>query len=105
MEEYAEKERIMSQPKRMLISIFHLRNGTISTPLILYYLQLGLEGTKVLQFNQYTPEKCFNSFVQSAFDARRQGDEIPNSSVVAESVKFLANNSYGYQIMIVVETL
>ena len=32
-------------------------------------------------------------------DARRQGDENPNSSVVAETLKLLANSSYGYQIM------
>ena len=32
-------------------------------------------------------------------DARRQGDQIPNSSVVAETMKLLANSSYGYQIM------
>ena len=38
-------------------------------------------------------------FVQSAVDARRQGDENPNSSVVAETLKLLANSSYGYQIM------
>ena len=32
-------------------------------------------------------------------DAHRQGDENPNSSVVAETMKLLANSSYGYQIM------
>ena len=32
-------------------------------------------------------------------DAQRQEDENPNSSVVAETMKLLANNSYGYQIM------
>ena len=32
-------------------------------------------------------------------DARRQGDENPNSSVVAETMKLLANSSYVYQIM------
>ena len=37
--------------------------------------------------------------MQSAVDARRQGDEIPNSSVVAETMELLANNSYGYQFM------
>ena len=99
MKEYAEKEGIMSQPRRMLISSFHLKNGTIITPLQLYYLNLGLECTKILQFVQYTPKKCFSSFVQSAVNARRQGDENPNSSVVAETMKLLANSSYGYQIM------
>ena len=32
-------------------------------------------------------------------DARKQGDGNPNSSVVAETMKLLANSSYGYQIM------
>ena len=99
MKEYAEEEGIMSQPRRMLISSLHLKNGTIITPLLLYYLHLGLECTKIYQFVQYTPKKCFNSFVQSAINARRQGDENPNSSVVAETMKLLANSSYGYQIM------
>ena len=50
-------------------------------------------------FQQYTPNKCFNSFVQSAVNTRRQGNENPNSSVVAETRKLLANSFYGYQIM------
>ena len=32
-------------------------------------------------------------------NARREGDENPNSTVVAETMKLLANSSYGYQIM------
>ena len=48
---------------------------------------------------EYTPVKYFDDFVLSADDARRQGDENPNSSVVAETMKLLANSSYGYQIM------
>ena len=44
-------------------------------------------------------KNCFNSFVQSAVDARRQVDENPKSGDVAETMKILANNSYGYQIM------
>ena len=83
----------------MLISSFTLENGTLVTRLLLFYLQLGLVCTKIHRFDEYTPKKCFNSFVQSAVDARRQGDENPNSSVVAETMKLLANSSYGYQIM------
>ena len=48
MKEYAEKEGIMSQPIRMLISSFHQKNGTIITPLLLYYLNLGLECKKFM---------------------------------------------------------
>ena len=99
MKTYAEEERIMSQPRKMLISIFTLQHGTLITPLLLFYLQLGLVVTKIHRFVEYTPRKCFNSFVQAAVDARRKGDESPKSSVVAETMKLLANSSYGYQIM------
>ena len=60
---------------------------------------MGLVCTKIHCFVEYTPKKCFNRFVQSAVDARRQSDENSNSSVVAETMKLLANSSYGYQIM------
>ena len=99
MKNYAENERLLSQPRKMLISSFTLQNGTLITPLLLFYLQLGLFCIKIHRFVEYTPKKCFKSFVQSAVDARRQGDENANSSVVAETMKLLANSSYGYQIM------
>ena len=97
MKNYAVEERLLSQPRKMLISSFTLQNGTFITPLLFLFLQLGLDCTKLHRFVEYTPKKCFNSFVQSAVDARRKGDS--NSSVVAETMKLLANSSYGYQIM------
>ena len=99
MKKYAEENKLMTQPRRMLISSFHLINGTIITPLLNFYLDLGLECDRIYRFVQYTPMKCFNSFLQSAVDARRKGDENPHSSVVAETMKLLANSSYGYQSM------
>ena len=99
MKNYAEEERSLSQTRKMLTSSFTLQKGTLNTPLFLFNLQLGLVVTKVHRFVEYTPKKCFNSFVQAAVEARRKGDENPNWSVVAEKMKFLANSSYGYQIM------
>ena len=99
MQDYAEKEGLLSQPRKMLISSYFLENGTLITPPLLFYLDLGLVCKKINRFVENTPVKCFNKFVQSAVDARREGDENPNSSVVAETMKLLANRSYGYQIM------
>ena len=82
----------------MLISSFTLQNGTLITPLLLFYLQLGLVCSNIHHFVEYTPKKCSNRIVQAAVDARK-GDENPNSSVVAVKMKLLANTSYGYQIM------
>ena len=76
MKEYAKKEGFMPQPKSMLISSFIVLNGTIITPLLLFYLKLRLVCKKIHRFVQYTPRNCFNNFVQSAVDARRQGTKI-----------------------------
>ena len=92
MKNYAEEETLLSQPRKMLISSFTLQNGTLITPLLLFYLQLSLVCTKIHRFVEYTPKKCFNS-VQSAVDARRQGDENTNSSVIAGTIKLLPNSS------------
>ena len=83
----------------MLISSFKLENGTIITPLLNFYLSLGLQCTKIYQFVEYTPRKCFINFVQFVVDARRERDENPHSGVVAAPMKLLGNSSYGYQIM------
>ena len=99
MNNYAEEERLLSQSRKLFISSFSLQTGTLITPLLLFYLYLDLACAKTHHFVEYTSKKSFNSFVQSTVNARRQGDENPNSIVVAETMKLLANSSYGYQIM------
>ena len=99
MKNYAIENEMLKQPQRMLISNFKLENGTVITPLFNFYLELGLQCTKIYRFVQYSPRKCFNNFVQSVVDARREGGENPLSGVVAETMKLLGNSTYGYQIM------
>ena len=99
MKTYAEEEGLISQPRKMLTSSFMSQNTTLIAPLLLLHLHLPLVITKTHHLLEYTLKNCFNSFVQSEVDARRQGDENPNSSVVAERMKLLANSSYGHQII------
>ena len=56
MKNYAEEERLLSQPRKTLISSFTLQNGTLISPLLLFYLQLGLVCTKIHCFVEYTPK-------------------------------------------------
>ena len=99
MKDYAEKEELLCQPRKMLISSFFLENRTLITPLLVFYFDLGPVCKKFYHFAEYFPVKRFNKVVQSAVNARREGDENPNSSVVAETMNLLANSFYGYQIM------
>ena len=64
MKVYAIENEILKHPQRRLISSFKLENGTVITPLFIFYLELGLQCTKVYRFVQRTPRKCSNNFVQ-----------------------------------------
>ena len=90
---------MLKQPQRMLISSFKLEKGTVITPLFKFYLELGLQCTKIYRFVQCSPRKCFNNCVQSVVDARREGDGNSLSGFEAETMKLLGNSSNGYQIM------
>ena len=68
-------------------------------PSLPYYYFTCIWVLNVEKFVQYAPKKSFSSFVQSAVNGRRQIAENPNSSVVAETMNFLANSSCRYQIM------
>ena len=81
----------------MRIPSFTLTIGTIITLLLFFHFKHGPVCENFHRFVQYTPRKCFDSLAQSAVDARRQRDENPNSIVVAETMKLLANSSYGFQ--------
>ena len=84
---------------RMLISSFKLEHGPIFTPLRKFYLEKGLIVKKIHWFLQYKPQKTFEGFVSPVVGARRRGDENKDSSVVAETMKLIANSSYGHQII------
>ena len=99
MKDYAEKQGLLCQPRKMLISIYFLKNGTLITPLLQFHLDLGLVCQKIYRFVEYISVKCFHKFVLSTVNARREGDENPDSSIVAKTMQLLANSSYGYQIM------
>ena len=78
LKNYAEENKLITQPRRLFISSFQLINGTIITPLLNFYLDLGLECDRIFRFVQYTAMKCFDSFVHSAVNARQKGDENPH---------------------------
>ena len=99
MKDHAQRNHLLSRPRKMLISSFKLERGPVITPLLLFYLEKGVILRDVFWFLQYTPRRCFESFVQNVVDARREGDRNKESTVVAETMKLIGNSSYGYQIM------
>ena len=52
---YAIDNEMLKHPQRMLFSSFKLENGTVITPLFKFYMEIGLQFTKVYSFVQFSP--------------------------------------------------
>ena len=77
MKNYADEERLFSQPRKMLISSFTLQNGTLVTPLLLFYLQMGLVYTKVYRFVVYTQRNGSIDFYRQQWTQEGKVTKIP----------------------------
>ena len=100
MKDYAEKEGLLCQPRKKLTSSFFFENGTLIPPLLLFYLDLGLVCRTIYRFVEYIAVKCFNKFMQSAVNARREKKTRIQAHVLSrKTLKLVANSSYCYQIM------
>ena len=100
MRRYCEENNKLRKPTKLLISSHKADQILLITPLLKYYLQLGLQVTKihyVVHFPDHKP--CFRDFADKVSDARRRGDRDPESTVLASTYKLLGNSSYGRVVM------
>ena len=75
MGQYCRQNGILNQPVRSLISSFQAQEIVLISPLLKYYLELGLTVTRVHFVVEYDqPEMCFAPFVDQVANARRQAD-------------------------------
>ncbi|XP_072048373.1 uncharacterized protein [Amphiura filiformis] len=98
MKAYGEEHDIMNTPRRSLIGSMFGKRIFLATPLAKWYLDHGLEITRVYQVVEYTPIACFSEFANAVSNARRAGDIDPSKSIIADTMKLMGNSSYGKTI-------
>ena len=90
MQTYAEEHNILAQPRRSLIGSVKGEKILLATPLLKWYLEHGLEVTRVHQVVEFTPEPCFKTFGDAVSDARRAGDADPRKAIIADTMKMVS---------------
>ena len=94
MQTFAEEQHIMLQPSRSLIGSYFGEKILLATPLIKWYLEHGLEVTRIYQVVEYTPVPCFQPFGEAVSDARRAGDVDPYKAIIADTMKLVSMTSF-----------
>ena len=84
----------MAQPRHSLIGSMKGEKILLATPLLKWYLEHGLEVTKVHQVIEFTPEPCFKPFGDAVSDARRAGDADPSKAIIADTMKLVSLFEY-----------
>ena len=90
MKNYVEEHGIMAQSHRSLIGSLKGQKILLATPLLKWYLEHGLEVTKVYQVIEFTPKPCFKPFGDAVSDARRAGDADPRKAIIADTIKLVS---------------
>ena len=99
MTEFLSTNKISYKPRKYLIGSMFAEKQVFITPLIQWYIKMGLEVTRIYQVIEFTPRRCFHKFAENVSDDRRAGDRDPDMQVIADTSKLIGNSVYGYSVM------
>ena len=100
MQEFAKSSGHLKQPQRMLIGSLKGDKILLLTPLAKWYVEHGLEITKIHQIVQYKGVKCFEQFGTTVSNARREGDVDPSKALLADISKLVGKIYLLYSLFI-----
>ncbi len=95
MREHVLEEGLSEKPRRLLVGGMKAEKIFLATPLLRWYIEHGLVVTKVYKAVEYIPKACFKPFTEQVSQARRNGDDDPDTAIIAETMKLLGNSAYG----------
>ena len=98
MRRFADEHNIMSIPQRMLVGSYRGDKILLTTPLLLWYLDHGLEVMHVYQVIEYDAIPCFRRFGDAVSTARRELDVHRHKTIITDTIKLLGNSGYGKTI-------
>lgn len=96
MQEYMNATGCKIGKGRKLISSYIGDHILLYTPLIKWYIKMGLVVKKIYYGLEYIhPSACFKEFGEQISDSRRNADKDPSKKIIAETDKLTGNSFYG----------
>ncbi len=91
MQHHIIQHGLSQKPRKLLVGGVRAKKMLITTPLLQYYLELGLEVTRIYQVVEYGRKACFKKFVDFVAQRRRDADKDPKLKVLGENAKLIGN--------------
>ena len=75
------------QDRKYLVGSMFATKQLFITPLLVWYLKMGLKVTRIYQVVEFKPLKCFAAFADQITTDRRAGDADDNLKIIGETSK------------------
>lgn len=99
MKVHVKQHGLSKHDRRLLVAGLSAEKILLATPLLRWYLQKGLVVSRIYQVVEYQKQRCFTDFVNKVSSCRRNADENPDTSIIADTMKVIGNSAYGSLIM------
>ena len=89
MKDYLVHHNKLTKPRHTLVSGMHGKGLNLTTPLVKFYMEQGLEISEATRFIQWLPKEIFKPF-QSLVTEKRKAAEVDGKlKIIAENMKLI----------------
>ena len=99
MQNVAEEHNLLKKEQKYLISSYFAEKFLINSEMAKFYLEMGLKITKIYEFIEFFPQKCFAPLAQEIVNSRRLADTDKSKAVIALTNKLTGNSLYSASLL------
>ena len=89
MKNVAEEHDLLKKKQKYLISSYFGEKFLINSEMAKFYQEIGLKITKIYEFVEFFPQKCFALLAQEIVNSRRLADTDKSKTVIALTNKLM----------------
>ena len=99
MQKVAKQYHLLKKPKKYLISSYFGKKFLINKEMAEFYLSLKLKITRIYEFIEFYPQKCFETQANEIINSRREADVDKSKTVIALTNKLTGNSLYSASLL------
>ena len=92
MQTFIEEHKLSKRNRTLLVGGMSAKKILLHSKLIQWYLEHGLQITRIYEVIEFTPTNCFKDFASTITKARREAEEDPDKKIIGQTFKIIGNS-------------
>ena len=99
MQGFMKDNNMNARNRKTLVAGMRAEKILLATPLLKFYIELGLVVSDIYTVIEFDPRKCFEKFVNGVANDRRQADKGLIPLIQGDTSKLIGNSAYGSMLL------